>query len=125
MPIPVTVESSISVEGVRIAGARSITSGNRIQLNEDIPANQTNLQVALAFNYTKLKAYQLLSDVDMTLEFNNSTTGVPTVTLKAGVAQTWHDEMAAANIFTANVTTLYVTNTTAGNLRCDFFVDPT
>jgi hypothetical protein len=111
------------------AGSLTLDSNNgqKIVLNESIPGESTDLAVALAFAYAKLQAILLVSDQALTLEFNNSTTGVPTITMAAGVPFLWFVGSNLDNPFTENVTVLYVTNagSAAALLEGILIVDPT
>lgn len=101
------------------------SAGTLIAIDETIPPSSTNLQVALAFAYAKVKGYFMVAPAAMTLEFNNSTTGVPTVALAANVPQVWYDGNAHTSLFTEDVTTMYITSTAGGLLRMRFLIDPT
>lgn len=112
--------------GETISSVITVTSGGLIiNIDETIPPSSTDLQFAIAFAYAKLKAYCIRTSAAMTLQFNNSTTGVPELSMAAGQATNWHDTDPHANLFTANVTTLYVTSSAGGTLRAMFLVDPT
>lgn len=88
-----------------------------------IPASSADYQVPLAFIYNKLQSCYLLSTAAMTLEFNNSTTGVPTITLAANTPYIWTLASGATNPFTATITTLYVTSAAGGDLQMWFQVN--
>ena len=112
--------------GETISSVITVTSGGLIiNIDETLPASSTDLQFSIAFAYAKLKAYIIRTSAAMTLQFNNSTTGVPELSMAAGQAVAWHANDPHANLFTADVTTLYVTSSAGGTLRAMFLVDPT
>lgn len=112
--------------GETISSVITVTSGGLIiNIDETIPASSTDLQFSIAFAHAKLKAYIIRTSAAMTLQFNNSTTGVPELSMAAGQAVAWHANDPHANLFTADVTTLYVTSSAGGTLRAMFLVDPT
>lgn len=98
-------------------------------LDEDIPSNQTDLAVAFALTIAKLKGFYMVSDVNMTVETNNGAAPDNTFTLLANQPVVWDISMAnwfpIADLFSANVTSLFITNTTAGTLTIRAVYDPT
>jgi hypothetical protein len=107
----------------------TVASGSAIRIDEAIPIGATNLPVALAFAFAKLKYIWICSDKALTLEFNSSTTGVPTIVLEANKPFLWESTYGAVlpNPFTADVTQLFVTNGSGvqAQLQIDGLVDPT
>lgn len=125
MSITASFSERLTVNGLTYSGATSVTSGgSTITIEEVIPAASTNLAVTLAFPFAKLKAYYIQADAACTLEFNNSTTGVPTIALEEGRPVMWAGH-THASLFTADVTSLFVTCTAGCTLKMLFVVDPT
>ena len=119
-------QPSVTIPGGSItASQKTYSADGHTQLDLAVPANQTNMLVALVIDVSQLKSIVIKSSVDMTLEFNNSTTGVPTINLKAGVPYIWNTDSYDSLLLSADVTALYVTNTTAGTLELSAIVDPT
>lgn len=109
-----------------ISKSNTVSQGGELEINEAIPANQTNLSVAFAFVKAKLQYIMLVADVNMTLKTNSSGAPQETINLLAGFPYFW--ELAGgyfANPFIGNVTSLFVTNTTAGTLQIRGLVDVT
>ncbi len=104
----------------------AITSGSAIRVDEDF-SNGNNQPFDIDFVNTKLQYLWALSSTNMTVEFNNSTTGVPTLTLVAGEPLLWEKrtETLLPNPFSETVTTAFVTCAAPGNLKIDGLVDPT
>lgn len=122
------------IKSVNAGGAivsKTITQewGGNQNLDEDIPANQTNLEIAFELTVAKLKGFYMVSDVNMTVETNNGTTPDDTFTLIANEPVQWDASMSGwcpvATLFSADVTALFVTNTTAGTLTVRAIYDPT
>ena len=105
---------SISFGGV----AYDVEAESCRTINISIAANQTNKQVSIAFDKDTLKAIVLVATADMTLETNSGSAADTTILLKANQPFVWDDENGAPNPFSAaDVTTCYITNTTAGTLK--------
>jgi hypothetical protein len=103
------------------------TSGQEINIDELVADGSNNLQIAVAFSHTKLQSIMILADQALTLEFNNSTTGVPTIALLANVPFVWQASTYHANPFSEAVTTLYATNASGEDttLKIRALIDPT
>ncbi len=96
-------------------------------LAESIPENSTDLQVDIAFPKATLVVLYMLATADMTIETNNSGTPDDTINLKANAPLIWvaADAYHANPVNNADVTKVYVTNTTAGTLDIRALYDPT
>lgn len=104
--------------GASVSKTKEVSADATVVLgpNYAIPANQTNLELALSLDVSQIRAIHIESDVDMTLEFNDSTTGTPTINLKANIPYQWLTNDYNALLLNTDVTKVYVTNTTAGVL---------
>ncbi len=128
-------KSAALANGSSVGTAEAVTSGANVFISEDIPANQTNLPVAFAFANAKLKSFVAHATVDMSVHTNEASSGTPQekLFLKAGKPYIWSltesflGEVgdSAASPFDGDVTSLFVTNTTAGTLTISAIVDPT
>lgn len=119
-------QPSVTIPGGSITATQKTYSADKhVQLDQTVPANSTNLLTALTLDVSQLKSIIIKSSVAMTLEFNDSTTGVPTLALVAGVPYIWNEDSYDACLLTDDVTALYITNTTAGTLELSAIVDPT
>lgn len=97
--------------GTPLTSTKTVTDDEEINLDTTVALAGTDVLLPLAFDYTKLKEIYILASQNLTLEFNNSTTGVPTIALKANEAFHWiYGQGYFANPFTENVTALYATN---------------
>jgi hypothetical protein len=92
-----------------------------------IPATTTDKQVEAAFTYADIKAFFCQANGALTIETNNATTPTDTLTIAgtaakpSGMAYVSDGTSSfGENPFTADVTTLYVTN--AGAEEVDFYM---
>lgn len=84
------------------------------EYDSPVAANQTNLQLEpFAVDVSDLLLWVIMSDQDLTIKTNSSSVPDDTITVKAGVPIIWDSESGAANPLTADVTDLFITNTTA------------
>jgi len=125
MSIKHTLNASVVSDagGAGVSGTSEEVGGTEITINSSFAASSTNAALAVAFNYADLQSIVITSTRNATIEFNNSTTGVPTIALIAGVPFLWRkSDGYFANPFTANVTTSYVTCTSATTIKMKILV---
>lgn len=112
-----STSTSSSSGSKTISGSQVEVGGSEILIDQVFAAGSTNAPLAVAFNYLDLQSFTLVSDKNLTIEFNNSTTGVPTINLIANDPFIWHKSSGYfANPFTANVTQAFVTCSQAASL---------
>lgn len=117
---------SVTASGGSIGGTtKTYSGGAELLMEQAIAANQTNKLLDLVVDVSTIKSVVIVADVGMTLEFNNSTTGEPTLVLVAGVPYIWNTDSYDACLLNTDITALYVTNTTAGTLKIGIITDPT
>lgn len=115
------------VKGVEISG------GAELNIDEQIAANASNQLVAFTLDISQCKGLFMVSDVDVLIETNNSTSPVNVFSLAAGIPFLWMNGDAAmrdtANAaVTTDITAIYVTNSdvdTPANLQIRCLTDPT
>lgn len=90
----------------------------------DVPvaASQTDKPIALAFTRANLAAIIILVTVDMTLETNSSSAPDDSFALKAGKPFVYVADAGTPVPFSADVTTGFLTNTTAGSFQALIFL---
>lgn len=104
--------------GQQLTATESIACSGGIDVDETIPANSTDLLVALTLDVSQLKVLYMLATADMTLETNSSSSPVHTITLKAGVPRVWTStDGSTSPVANTDVTALYVTSTAGGTLK--------
>jgi hypothetical protein len=92
---------------------------------ETVPV-ATDTLINVAFPYATVKAYYLKSTVACTVETNaTDATGGQTISLTADVPLVWITGGSGSNVWSANVTKLYVTAAAAGTLTLRVLYDPT
>ena len=106
-------------------GADNLTQSNTIEADADIRKSElvaigTNVALGLVFPYAKLLACYLFSDQTMVLKFNSTGSPVPQINLVAGKPLIWDSTGYLANLFTANVTECYATNSVPANIEFRF-----
>lgn len=124
-----TLKRGVTAGGVTLEKTQDLTAGQLIVLSEAIPANQTDLEAAFALVAAKLKGIYIAADVAMTIKTNDGSSPDDTITLVANQPYIWG--LGSSRIgaddspFSADVTSIFVTNTTAGTLEIRALVDPT
>lgn len=120
-----TLSVTMSTPDGPISGSSVSVDGSGVGIDDPFTAGKTDYEYTIAFPYTRLKKFVAKCSVDCILEFNNSTTGVPTLALAAGVPFVYDAAQPYANPFTADVTKVYLTATPAGTLQIYALYDPT
>jgi hypothetical protein len=100
-----------------------------VAVNIPIIASQTNYEIDTSWKYSTIKSCLLYCDTALTIKTNSSGSPTDTITLAAGVQKIYTNDGAVGtgtNFFTADVTKIYVTNsTTASNLTIRVLYDST
>jgi hypothetical protein len=101
-----------SISGYSTAAGSSLTN-----VSAQFAAGSVNAPLTIAFPFATLQQIFLVSDKGMTIKFNSSSSPVPTLVLQPGSPFEWNaGDGYFANIFTANITTAFVTCTPASRL---------
>ena len=110
--------------GTAITGTDTITDDQELNLDVAIIANQTDLEIDWTMTRANAKCLSISCDQAITIKTNSSGAPDDTVTLIAGQNRVWalvSDGLGAipfnGDSSTHKVTKLYVTNTTACNLK--------
>lgn len=112
-----TITTNVASGNVTVPGGAAITASGIAELDDStIPSSNDN-QIGIAFPYATLKSFAVVSSVNMTLEFNNSTTGVPTIVLVANIPYYWRSDSGITNPFTADVTKCYTSQSSGAVAR--------
>lgn len=107
--------------------ARQTVSGDSEQAY-DIPltASQENAEVDMDFIAANLKSIYILSDQNLTVKTNDSSSPDDTITVAANTPFAWNTVQAADNPFTADVSKVYLTNessTSAARVQIEILYD--
>lgn len=112
-----------------ISKSVSLSSGAVVDIDEAIADDTTDGLVALTLDVSQLKLVYIVCDQAVTLETNSSSSPDDTLTLTADTPVLWYVGCGypIGDLFSADVTALYVTNASGGTatLRCRFLLDPT
>lgn len=102
-------------------------SGAENNLDEAIPDATTDGLVAWACDLTQMKSIYMVSDQDLSIDTNSAHPGTDEFELKANEPLVWTENCGLANPFSADVTALYVTNSSGStaNLKIRKLEDPT
>lgn len=87
-----------------------------------IAAGADNTAIAVAFPHATVKSYIMTSDQDVTVNVNSTTTPVPAITLKKTAPLIYGSDFVYANVFTADVTTFYISNSGSTDAKFNFRV---
>ena len=111
--------------GATITSSYTLTGVEENNLSALVPASATT-QYEFAFTYTNLLAFSAIAQAaGLTLKWNSSGSPVSPMLLAAGVAASWDSQEYLINNtiwqnpFSANVTTLYVTNSSTSAVQLD------
>ena len=105
-------------DGISLSGSANASGDTILSIDASIPLNTTNSPVAAAFVVADVVALYIVSSVNVVLKTNS--TGAPddTINLKAGVPLMWVASAPyQANPFSADVTEIFITTTTAARLQ--------
>lgn len=122
MPFTATVTEKITIGTTTNEEINTFTDAAQILIDEAIPDSSTDLLIALVLDVSEIAAVFIVSDQALTLEFNNSTTGVPQIDLVAGVPYIWHANSYFTNLLTTDITALYATNASGSTANLKFRV---
>ena len=119
---------SVTIQGHGVGGtAITISDESEFVLDAAVADSVTDGLHAMVLDVTQVKSIIIVSDQAVTLEFNNSTTGVPTIVLVANMPYVWTTNSYDTLILTADVTALYITNASGStaNVKIRALIDPT
>jgi hypothetical protein len=122
-----TFTQGVSGEGENISKSVVIEAGALFKVEEEIPASVANALVAAEIDVSQVKGLFFLSDRDLTVKTNSSSTPANTLNLKANEPQTWNEKSGLVSPLTVDVTALYVSNAAASPATLQIIViyDPT
>lgn len=97
------------------------------EFDEVVPPTTTNMPFSLALDISQVKSILLLSDQDVTLKTNSSSSPTDTIALKANQPYIWFTGAYDTCKITADVTTAFITNAgaTQANVSARWLYDIT
>jgi hypothetical protein len=97
------------------------------EFDEVVPPTTTNMPFSLALDISQVKSLYILSDQDVTLKTNSSSSPTDTIALKANQPYIWYTGAYDASKITADVTQAFITNAgaTQANVKMRWLYDIT
>lgn len=128
MPLTYVFTSAVNDGTSTISKSVTLTDGTDTRIDQRITGSTTNQTVNCVAQSALLKGIYMVSDQNVTIK-TNTTTGVDTFALEAGIPFSWTIEdpvVAIGDILTANITGLYATvpGAVTATLQARFVSDP-
>jgi hypothetical protein len=121
-----TLLQQMSTPSGAVSNSISATGLAEVVLDAETVPIATDTLMNIAFPFATIKAYVLLATCTCTVETNaTDATGGQTISLTANVPRVWITGGDGSNLFSANVTKIYVTAAAAGTLTVRVLYDPT
>ena len=127
MAFTATITETIDIGGLQISQSNLYTDEAETRIDKAVADSSTDFLIALVQDVSETAIVYIVSDQAVTLEFNDSTTGVPTIVLKAGVPYVWYTDSYFTDLLATNITKVYVTNASGStaNVKIRFLYDAT
>lgn len=123
MAEPASYTIACTSDGKRISATETFSTTDNVQkLSVEVANGQTDYEILIGIDISKLKLFMLKTDVAATIETNSGSTPDDTFTLAAGGLVFYKDGDTLANTFTADVSALYVTNSSGSTATIEVFV---
>lgn len=88
----------------------SVVDEAEVAYEDTVVAGASDVEADISFPFAGVKACCLVSDKDVTVKTNSSSTPGDTITLTANKPLIWYDGARGVNPFTADVTKLFFSN---------------
>lgn len=113
--------------GSAIQETQAFTADLRVGQSTSIDNAVSEQLVTMAVDVSEIKLVKLLSDQDLTLEFNVAGAGVPTINLLAGNPYIWYTGSYFTDLLTVDITALYLSNSSGSTaiFKMTFLFDST
>ncbi len=113
-----------TIGGSRVGGANSEIGGTETNIDSTFAAATSESSVACSFSSATLQSLMIVSNRNMTLKTNSSSSPATTIALKANIPFAWwrSGSYFANPMSAANVTSLFVTCTEASRLQVKVLV---
>lgn len=122
-----TVTQGVTTPTGTFTDSKAYTSGSYLGISEAVDDGATNQEITCTIDFSEIKAFYIKADQDMTFEANDSTTGVPTIELLAGVPYISTEDSYFIDLLTVDITTIFLTNASGsdGTFELHVITDPT
>lgn len=126
MSVTLSQSASANLNGAgTITGSVDDVGATAITINTSVPASTANQLLTLAFTHTTLQAIFLLSNQNLTIKTNSSSSPAQTINLLAGIPYRWSLSAGYfANPITAAVTAFYLTTPGAAATLRGYVLNP-
>lgn len=116
----------ISAPGFSITGGKTYSASLAEQL-ADVASSNSTTQMNMALKVANVKAFAIVSDVNVTLKTNSSGSPANTLVLVAGIPYIWTIDSYDTFKLTTDVTALFFVNATGtdANIKVTAVVDAT
>lgn len=104
------VTSRVVVENRTHSFARTFSADGSDSREITIAIGASDYEVVIAIDFSELKSLFIAADQDLTLETNSGAVPDDTISLKADAPMVWNEDSYFSNPFTADVTSIFVTN---------------
>lgn len=120
------LSQTLSTPAGSLTASVSASGGAEVVLSNEAVTAGTDTEVEIAVPFANIKAIWMHSTTAATIETNNGTTPSDTISLAAGVPNTWITGGAGSNPLSADVTSIFVTNVadTVLNIRVLYDATP-
>lgn len=117
---------SMEAAGLAFSAGKTYSASLSLSL-ADVAAAETTTEMEMTLNVANVKAFAVLSDVDVTLKTNSSGSPTNTLALKGGIPYIWNTDSYDTFKLTDDVTALFFTNAgeTDANIKLTTVVDAT
>lgn len=123
MAYSLTFSETVSVDGGKVAQSTTIAGTNLVKLSQSFADLETDTPIALSVDVSQVKAVYIVSqNFGCTLETNNASTPVDSLTLAADVPYVWHTGKPDALAFGTDITALYVTNVSGDACQLELLI---
>lgn len=106
-----TINLGVTTPGNRVTGTITETGDGEERRDIPLTALQANKEVALVLEVAAIKSLFMLATGGCTIKTNSSSAPDDTITLAAGQPLAWSPSMSFDNPLTADVTALFITDT--------------
>lgn len=110
---------SANSEGQRSSASLSYTVDNVQKLSVEVATGQTDYEIIVGIDISKLKLFMLSADGTCTIQTNDGTTPDDTFALTSTTPVLWKNGDTA--VLTADVTAIYVTNSSGAAVTVELF----
>lgn len=123
----ITLNWTIASGEDTIRYSKTYSGSAAAHFSEEIATGSTNTQVNIAIDVSAVKAFVLVSDQDVTVKTNSTSSPNTTFTLEANHPYTWDTDSEDAFLLAVDVTVVYITNASGATatVRCRCVYDAT